>query len=427
MSIDYRPETLAVHGGYDSQPDPGAMTVPIYQTNAYDFGSTQTAANRFNLSQGGNIYTRITNPTVSILETRINELEGGVGAVAFASGHAAIFNTMLNLACAGDEIVSSRQIYGGAINLLGYTLANIGIKTIFVDADNFDQWESSITPKTRALFVEVVGNPNANVADIEKIASIAHRHNIPLVVDSTFTPPSLFRPIEFGADIVVHSATKYLGGQGNSMCGIVVDSGNFQWLDNPRFPLFNQPDPSYHGLMFAKDIGNAAFIVRLRTQLLRDVGACLSPMNAFLILNGMETLYLRMPRHCENAQAVAEFLHSHDAVDQVHFPLLPSSKYYPLAQKYLPNGAGSVFTFELKGGREAGVKFLNALKLFRIVANVGDTKSMAIHPASTTHSQLSDQQLLDGGITAGTIRLSVGIEHIEDILDDLRQALQASI
>lgn len=427
MSDVFKPETIAVQGGYDpAENESHTTTVPIYQSNAYDFGSVETAAGRFDLSESGNIYTRITNPTVACLENRVNELEGGVGAVAFSSGHAAIFSSILNIACAGDEIVSSRQIYGGAINLLDHTLKNIGIETKFVDVDDLAAWEEAITPKTRAFFIEIVGNPNANVADVEKIAEIAHRHNIPLIADSTFTTPALIRPFEYGVDIVIHSATKFLGGQGNSMAGIVVDSGNFQWLDNERFPLFNAPDPSYHGIVFAKDVGDAGFAARLRTQLLRDVGSCLSPFNAFLILNGIETLFLRMPRHCENALTTAEFLEKHPLVEKVHYPFLPSDEYYPLAKKYLPKGAGSVFTFELKGGRDAGIKFLNSLKLFRIVANVGDTKSLAIHPASTTHSQLSDQQLIDGGITSGTVRLSVGIENIEDILADLQQALEAS-
>lgn len=420
-------DTLAVHAGYDPSARPNTTAVPIYQSNAYVFDSVDHAASLFSLSEAGNIYTRLNNPTVSIFEERVNALEGGVGAVAMASGHAAIFNTMLNLAGAGDEVVSSITIYGGAINMLGVTLGNIGIKTTFVDPDDFDAWEGAITPRTKALFAEVVGNPHANVADIARIAEIAHRHGIPLIADSTFTTPYLIRPFEYGADIVIHSATKFLGGQGTSMAGVVVDSGNFRFADNERFPWYNTPDQSYHGVTFGKDVGNAGFIARLRALLLRDVGACLSPFNAFMILQGIETLPLRMRRHCDNALAVAKYLSGNSRIQSVRYPHLEGDPYYPLAQKYLPLGSGSVFTFELAGGREAGARLIGNLKLLKLVANVGDTRSLIIHPATTTHSQLSEEQLAASGITAGTVRLSIGIEDVEDIIADLDQAIAKSV
>lgn len=418
----YSLDTLAVHAGYTPDSAEHCTVPPIYQSNAYAFESVEHAKSLFELKTPGNIYSRLTNPTVSILEERVNAMEGGVGAVAMASGHAAMFNTFLNLAETGDEIVSSLMIYGGAINMMGVTLNRLGIKVRFVDPDDFDAWEAAINDRTKALFVEVVGNPNANVADLEKLADIAHRHNIPLVVDSTLTTPCLIRPIEHGADIVVHSATKYLGGQGNSMAGVVVDSGNFRFEDNERFPQYNTPDVSYHGLVFGKDCGNAGFITRLRALLLRDIGACLSPFNAFLVLTGMETLPLRMRRHCDNAMAVAEFLQAHPAVESVNYPLLQGNRYYETARKYLPNGASSCFTFVLKGGLSAGIQFMESLKLFRNVSNLGDTRSMVSHPATTTHSQLSEQQMADSGITPGTVRISVGIEGEQDLIADLDQA-----
>lgn len=423
----YSIDTQAVHAGYTPDTAEHCTAVPIYQTNAYAFESVEHAKSLFNLSQAGNIYSRLTNPTVAALEERINAMEGGVGAVAMSSGHAAIFNTILNLAGAGDEIISSIRIYGGAINLLGVTLENIGIKTIFVDPDDFDAWEKAITPKTKALFVEVVGNPNANIADLERLAAIAHAHGIPLVVDSTFTTPYLIRPFAFGADIIIHSATKFLCGHGNSMAGVIVDSGSFQFAGNDRFPQYNRPDKSYHGLNFGTDVGNAGFITRMRTLLLRDIGACLSPFNAFLILNGIETLHLRMRRHCDNALAVAKFLQANPNVSFVHYPLLEGNKYYDRARKYLPDGAGAVFTFGLKGGRESGVRFIESLQLLSLVANVGDARSLVIHPATTTHSQLDDAQLAASGITAETVRLSIGIEDPADIIADLEQAIACAV
>ncbi|MCL2034548.1 MAG: O-acetylhomoserine aminocarboxypropyltransferase/cysteine synthase [Oscillospiraceae bacterium] len=423
----YKLDTIAVRGGYEPDAAQRATVTPIYQTNAYTFESAGDAADLFSLSKAGNIYSRIGNPTVSALENRIAMMEGAVGALAMSSGHAAIFSTILNIAGAGDEIVSSICIYGGAINLLGVTLQNIGIKTVFVDPDDFDAWENAITPRTKAFFIETIGNPNANVADIEKIAAIAHKHGIPLIADSTFTTPYLCRPIEFGADIVIHSATKFLGGQGNSMAGVVVDSGKFKWAGNERFPQYNTPDKSYHGLDFGKDLGDAGFIIRLRALVLRDIGTCLSPFNAFLTLNGIETLSLRMRRHCDNALKIAQYLDSNPNVTFVNYPGLEGNKYYPLAKKYFGGDAGSVFTFGLRGGREAGVKFIDNTKLFSLVANVGDTRSLVIHPATTTHSQLSDEQLKASGISADTVRLSVGIEDIDDLLHDLENAIQIAV
>ncbi len=419
-------DTLQVHAGQHPDSETHSRCVPIYQTAAYSFRDAADASALFALEKTGNIYSRLTNPTNDVLEQRMAALDGGVGALAMASGHAAIFNTILNLAGAGDEIVSSICIYGGAVNLLGVTLDRIGIRTKFVDPDDLQAWEDAVTDKTRAFFVEVVGNPNANLADLEKIAEIAHRHGVPLIVDSTVTTPYLIRPFAHGADIAVYSATKFLGGHGTSVGGIVVDSGNFSFLDNPRFPLYNQPDPSYHGAVFARDFGNAAFILRLRTCLLRDGGACLSPFNAFLILQGVETLSLRMRQHSANALAVAAFLEKQPEVKAVHYPGLAFSPYHALARKYLPKGAGAVFTCELAGGREAAVRFIDALRLFSIVANVGDVRSLVIHPGTTTHGQLSDAQLAQSGIAPGTVRFSIGIEDCEDLLGDLKQALAKS-
>ena len=418
-------DTVAVHGGYKVEPTTLSVVPPLYQTNAYEFLSTEHAKTLFELKEPGNIYTRLQNPTSAVLEDRIAELDGGIGALAFASGHAAIFNMIINLAVAGDEIVSSSCIYGGAINLLGITLDRLGIKVRFVHPDDMDGWEAAINDKTRAVFFEVIGNPNANVADIEAIAAIAHKHGVPVIADSTFTTPYLCKPIEYGADFVIHSATKYLGGHSTSMCGVVVDSGRFQFKDNPRFPLYNEPDPSYHGIVFS-DLGGAAFISRLRALVMRDLGACLSPFNAFLVLQGVETLHLRMQRHCENALKVAQWLEENPAVSFVNYPALLSSPYYERARKYLPKGASAVFTFGLKGGREAGAKFIDSLKLLKNVANVGDVRSLVIHPATTTHSQLSAEQLKAADISEETIRLSIGIEDVNDIIADLEQAIKCA-
>lgn len=418
--------TLAIHAGQTPDTDTHSIAAPIYQTTAYAFDSSEHAKELFELKAPGNIYSRLSNPTSDLLERRVAALEGGVGALAMASGHAAIFNTILNLAVAGDEVVSSICIYGGAINLFGVTLKNLGINVKFVDPDDFDAWENAVTEKTKAFFVETVGNPNANVADIERLAQIAHSHGIPLIVDSTFTTPYLCRPFEFGADFIIHSATKFLGGHGTSMCGIIVDSGKFVFEGNERFPQYNEPDVSYHGAVFAKDFGSAGFITRLRALILRDLGACLSPFNAFLILQGIETLPLRMERHYQNALGVAKYLQQHPMVEFVNFPGLPDNRYHALQEKYMPLGCGSVFTFGLKGSRETGAKFIDSLKLFGNVANVGDVRSLVIHPATTTHSQLSDEQLRGAGITAQTIRLSVGLEDLEDLIADLSQAIEAA-
>ena len=427
MAQNYRLDTLAIHGGYTPDIAEHSTAVPIYQTNAYAYESVQHATDLFNLSRPGNIYTRLNNPTNAVLEERVSLLDGGVGGLAMASGHSAIFSTILCLAGAGDEIVSSRLIYGGAINMLGITLGNIGIKVNFVDPDDLDAWEAAVNNKTKAFFVEIVGNPNANVVDLEGITRIAHRHGIPMISDSSMTTPYLIKPIEYQTDIVIHSATKYLGGHGTSMAGVIVDSGNFQWEGNPRFPQFNSPDVSYHGVNFGKDCGRAGFITRLRTLQLRDIGACLSPFNSFMILQGIETLSLRMRRHCDNADAVAGYLESHKGVAKVNYPGLKSNKYYPLVQKYLPKGCGSVFTFELEGGKAAGVRFMESLSFIRNVSNLGDSRSIVSHPATTTHSQLSEQQLIDAGISSGTVRISVGIEDIEDILEDLERAMDSAV
>ncbi len=419
--------TLAIHAGQTPDTDTHSIAAPIYQTTAYAFDSSEHAKELFELKQAGNIYTRLSNPTCDTLERRVAALEGAVGALSMSSGHAAIFNTILNLASAGDEIVSSICIYGGAINLFGVTFKNLCINVKFVDPDDMDAWKNAITDKTKAFFVETVGNPNANVADLSAIADIAHSNGIPLIVDSTFTTPYLCRPIEHGADIVIHSATKFLGGHGTSMAGIVVDSGKFNFEGNERFPQYNNPDVSYHGAVFAKDFGNAGFITRLRALILRDIGSCLSPFNAFMILQGIETLPLRMERHCQNALAVAKYLECNQYVSFVNYPSLESNKYHALQQKYMPLGCSSVFTFGLDASREAGAKFIDSLKLFSHVANVGDVRSLVIHPATTTHSQLSDEQLKNAGISAQTIRLSIGLEDVEDLIADLDQAIKTAV
>ncbi len=422
MSKNYGFDTKMIHAGAQADPTTGSVVQPIYQTTAYELGDSQHAQELFELKTAGNIYTRLTNPTNDALEARVSALDGGVGALAFSSGHAAIFNTIVNLCEAGDEVVSSINIYGGAINLLGVTLGRLGVKVTFVNPDNIDEWENAVNDRTRLFFAEMIGNPNANVVDVEAVAGVAHKYGIPFMVDNTFTTPYLSRPIEFGADFVVHSATKFLGGHGNSMSGLVVDSGNFNFKDNPRFPRYNEPDVSYHGIVFA-DLGPAAFITRLRVLTMRDLGSCPSPFNSFLVLQGIETLSLRMKKHSKNALKVAKYLEDNENVSYVNYPGLKSSPYYDLAEKYLPKGAGSVFTFGLKGGREAGRKFIDSLELFANVANVGDVRSLVIHPATTTHSQLSKEQLAHGGITEDTVRLSIGIEDIDDIIADLEQAI----
>ena len=418
--------TKLLHSGYVSEETTKSRAVPIYMTTAYSFDDADHAANLFNLSESGNIYTRLQNPTTDVLEKRMADLEGGVGALATSSGHSAIFMSLITLASAGDEIVSSSSIYGGAVNLLDKTLRNLGIDVKFADADKPESFEALITDKTKAIFLEMIGNPNANIVDLDKVGEIAKKYSIPLIVDNTVSTPYLIRPVDFGANIVIHSTTKFISGNGTCMGGVVVDLGNFKWEGNARFPRFNAPDPSYKGLNFAKALGNIAFIIRLRTNTLRDIGACQSPMNSWLTLNGLETLALRMQKHCENAMLVANFLESHSAVEDVNYPALDSSPYKALQEKYMPKGASSVFTFNIKGGRDAGKKFINSLELLSHVANLGDSRSLVSHPASTTHSQLSDEALEKVSIKGGTIRLSIGIEDSEDIISDIKNALEIS-
>jgi O-acetylhomoserine (thiol)-lyase len=419
-------ETLAVHAGQEIDPTTMSRAVPIYQTTSYGFRDSDHAANLFALAEFGNIYTRIMNPTTDVFEKRVAALEGGVGALAVSSGQAAITFSILNIAGAGDEIVSASSLYGGTYNLFAHTLKKIGITVKFVDPVDPENFRSAITPKTKALYAESIGNPRGDVLDIEAVAKIAHEHGIPLIVDNTLPSPYLLRPIEHGADIVVHSATKFIGGHGTSIGGIIVDSGKFDWKASGKFPGFTEPDPSYHGLVYSDAVGPIAYIIKARVQLLRDIGASLSPFNSFLLLQGLETLHLRMERHSENALKVAQYLEKHPAVSNVNYPGLESHPSYELTRKYLPKGAGAILTFEINGGVEAGKKLINSVKLFSHLANVGDSKSLIIHPASTTHSQLEGEELLSTGVTPGMVRLSVGTENIEDILYDLEQSIQAS-
>lgn len=419
---NYKFETIQIHGGHTPDKETNARAVPIYQTTSYTFDDTQDAAEKFALSKAGNIYTRITNPTTAVLEDRLNELEGGVGAVAVASGTAAITYAIQNLASSGDHIVSASTLYGGTFNLFAHTLPEFGITTTFVDPDQLSNFEAAIKANTKAIFIETIGNPSTNVADIEAIAEIAHKHDLPLIVDNTFATAYLNRPFDFGADIVVYSATKFIGGHGVALGGVIIDSGKFNWA-NGKFPKLVDPDPSYHGLSYTKDVGAAAYITRLRVSLLRDTGAAISPFNSFLLILGLETLSLRLERHVQNALAVAEFLNKHPKVEWVNYPGLTDNKYHELAKKYLPKGSGSVFTFGVKGGADAGKNLINHVELFSLLANVGDAKSLIIHPASTTHSQLSEEELTASGTSPELIRLSIGIENSEDILKDLEQAL----
>ncbi|MGF7429238.1 homocysteine synthase [Thermoanaerobacterium thermosaccharolyticum] len=417
-------DTLQVHAGQKPDPTTGSRAVPIYQTTSYVFKDTDQAAAFFNLKEPGNVYTRIMNPTNDVFEQRIAALEGGIGAVATASGAAAITYSILNIAGAGDEIVSASTLYGGTYNLFSLTLPKLGIRTKLVDPDDPENFRKAITDKTKALYIETIGNPGINIPDFEAIAKIAHENKIPLIVDNTFATPYLFRPFEYGADVVVHSATKFIGGHGTSIGGVIVDSGKFDWAGSGKFPEFVEPDPSYHGIKYVEAFGPSAYITKVRVQLLRDIGASLSPFNAFLFLQGLETLSLRVQRHVENAQKVAEFLASNPNVTWVNYPGLKENKYHELAKKYLPKGAGSILTFGIKGGINAGIKFINSLELFSLLANVGDAKSLVIHPASTTHSQLNEEELSLAGVTPDQIRLSIGIEDIDDILYDLDQALK---
>lgn len=419
-------DTLQVHAGQTVDPATGSRAVPIYQTTSYVFDNTEHAADLFALRQPGNIYTRIMNPTTDVFEQRMAALEGGIGALAVSSGSAAITYAIMNIAGAGDEIVSASTLYGGTYNLFSVTLPKYGINTVFVNPDDLENFEKAITDKTKAIFVESIGNPGMNIPDIEGISEIAHSNGIPLIVDNTFATPYLLRPIEFGADIVVHSATKFIGGHGTSIGGIIIDSGKFDWAASGRFPGLTEPDPSYNNIRYVDDIGPAAYITKARVQLLRDTGACLSPFNAFLFLQGLETLSLRVDRHVSNTKRIATYLQSHEYVSWVNYPSLKGNKYYGLAQKYFPKGAGSIFTFGIKGGLEAGKRFIENLKLFSFLANVADAKSLVIHPASTTHAQLSEDKQREAGVTPDMIRLSIGIEDAEDLIDDLGQALEAA-
>jgi len=418
-------ETLQLHVGQE-QADPvtDSRAVPIYQTTSYVFHNSEHAAARFGLTDPGNIYSRLTNSTQDVLEKRIAALEGGVSALAVASGAAAITYSILNIARAGDHIVSAKTIYGGTYDLLQHTLVPYGITTTFVDPSDLSNFENAIRPQTKALLIESFGNPNSNLIDIQAVAAIAHSHNIPLIIDNTFATPFLLRPIEYGADIVVHSATKFIGGHGTAIGGVIIDSGNFDWKASGKFPQFTEPDYSYHGIVFADAVGPAAYITRARAILLRDTGATLSPVSAFIFLQGLETLSLRVERHVSNALKVVDYLANHPKVARVNHPSLPSHPDHALYQRYFPNGGGSIFTFEIKGGKEEAFRFIDSLEIFSLLANVADVKSLVIHPATTTHSQLTEAELTDQGIYQSTIRLSIGTEHIDDIIADLDQAFE---
>ena len=423
---NYKFETLQLHVGQE-QADPAtdARAVPIYQTTSYVFKNSAHAAARFGLADAGNIYGRLTNSTQDVLEKRIAALEGGVAALATASGAAAITYTIEALAQKGDHIVAQKTIYGGSYNLLAHTLPQYGITATFVNAHDLQEVEAAIQPNTKAVYLETLGNPNSDIPDIDAIAAIAHKHGLPLVIDNTFGTPYLIRPIEHGADIVVHSATKFIGGHGTTLGGIIVDSGKFGWKASGKYAPIAEPNPSYHGVSFVEAAGPAAFVTYIRAILLRDTGATISPFNAFLLLQGVETLSLRLDRHAENTKKVVEFLSNHPQVEKVNHPSLPDHPDHALYEKYFPNGGGSIFTFEIKGGQEAAWKFIDNLEIFSLLANVADVKSLVIHPATTTHSQLSPEELLDQGITPSTIRLSIGTEHIDDIIADLEKGFAA--
>ncbi|MCR5271148.1 MAG: O-acetylhomoserine aminocarboxypropyltransferase/cysteine synthase [Prevotella sp.] len=422
---NYRFETLQLHVGQE-QADPAtdARAVPIYQTTSYVFRNSQHAADRFGLRDAGNIYGRLTNSTQGVFEDRVAALEGGVAGLAVASGAAAITYALQNIVQAGDHIVAADNLYGGSYNLITHTLATQGISNTIINVNDLDALEAAIQPNTKVVYAETFGNPNSDVLDLEGVAAVAHKHGIPFIVDNTFGTPYLIRPLEHGADIVVHSATKFLGGHGTSLGGVIVDGGKFDWkADADKFPTLAKPDPSYHGIVFADAVGAAAFVTRIRAVILRDTGAAISPFNAFILLQGVETLSLRVERHVENALKVVDFLANHPKVAKVNHPALASHRDHALYNKYFPNGAGSIFTFEIKGGQEEAWKFIDALQIFSLLANVADVKSLVIHPYTTTHSQLSPEELAEQHITPATIRLSIGTEHIDDILDDLKQAL----
>ena len=421
----YRLDTLALHAGQVPDPTTNSRAVPIYQTSSYTFNSAEHAANLFSLKELGNIYTRLMNPTTDVLEKRLAELDGGIGALALASGSSAITLAILNLAKAGDNIVSSNSLYGGTYNLFNHTFKRMGITVNFVDSSDPQNFAEAIDEKTKAVYIETIGNPQNNVDDFEAIAAIAHANGLPMIVDNTTATPYLFKPIEHGADIVCYSLTKFIGGHGTSIGGAVVDSGRFDWSSG-RFPEYTTPDPSYHGLIYHEALGNLAYILKMRITLLRDLGPCLSPFNAFQFLQGLETLHVRMPRHCENALKLARFLEQHDAVSWVNYPGLETHRDYRRAQRYLPHGQGAIICFEIRAGLEAGKKFIDNVSLASHLANIGDAKTLVIHPASTTHQQLTAEQQKAAGVTPGMIRISVGIEHIDDIIADISQALAAA-
>ena len=421
---NYRFETLQLHVGQE-QADPAtdARAVPIYQTTSYVFRNSQHAADRFGLRDAGNIYGRLTNSTQGVFEDRVAALEGGVAGLAVASGAAAITYALQNIVQAGDHIVAADNLYGGSYNLITHTLATQGISNTIINVNDLDALEAAIKPNTKVVYAETFGNPNSDVLDLEGVAAVAHKHGIPFIVDNTFGTPYLIRPLEHGADIVVHSATKFLGGHGTSLGGVIVDGGKFDWKQNDKFPTLSKPDPSYHGIVFADAVGAAAYVTRIRAVILRDTGATISPFNAFILLQGVETLSLRVERHVENALKVVDFLAKHPKIAKVNHPALESHHDHKLYQKYFPNGGGSIFTFEIKGGQEEAWKFIDALQIFSLLANVADVKSLVIHPYTTTHSQLSPEELAEQHITPATVRLSIGTEHIDDIIDDLKQAL----
>ena len=423
---NYRFETLQIHVGQES-PDisTDARAVPIYATTSYVFKDSKTAAGRFGLTESGNIYTRLMNPTSDVFEKRIAALEGGIGALSTASGSSAITYAIQNIATTGDHIVASKNVYGGTYNLLAHTLVDQGLTTTFVDPSDPENFEKAIKDNTKLLYAETLGNPNSDIADLEAISAIAHKHGIPLIVDSTFATPYLLRPIEHGADIVVHSATKFIGGHGTVMGGVIVDAGKFDWAANDKFPGLSKPNPSYHGIVFTDAVGASAYIIKLRTTIMRDQGAALSPFNSFLLIQGLETLSLRVERHVSNALKVVEYLSKHPQVEKVNHPSVATGRQKELYDTYFKNGAGSIFTFELKGDAEQAKKFTESLELFSLLANVADVKSLVIHPASTTHSQLSEEELLEAGIKPNTIRLSIGTEHIDDIIEDLERGFAA--
>ena len=421
---NYRFETLQLHVGQE-QADPAtdARAVPIYQTTSYVFRNSQHAADRFGLRDAGNIYGRMTNSTQGVFEDRVAALEGGVAGLAVASGAAAITYALQNIVQAGDHIVAADNLYGGSYNLITHTLATQGISNTIINVNDLDALEAAIKPNTKVVYAETFGNPNSDVLDLEGVAAVAHKHGIPFIVDNTFGTPYLIRPLEHGADVVVHSATKFLGGHGTSLGGVIVDGGKFDWKQNDKFPTLSKPDPSYHGIVFADAVGAAAYVTRIRAVILRDTGAAISPFNAFILLQGVETLSLRVERHVENALKVVDFLAKHPKIAKVNHPALESHHDHKLYQKYFPNGGGSIFTFEIKGGQEEAWKFIDALQIFSLLANVADVKSLVIHPYTTTHSQLSPEELAEQHITPATVRLSIGTEHIDDIIDDLKQAL----